>query len=111
MKTKTFLIAMSIILTLLVVEIVGCVHVVNKEYNEVLNNPPDTNWIEEDLEPIFMTTGVCVIDTDDEGKNIYYTVTANGFYYKVQYSIAKSPLFNFRWAYQRHIEINYKERL
>ena len=83
----------------------GCILSDRYSYNYRLNNPPDVNWVEEDLEPIFMTTGVCILDTDNEGNHIYYKASANGFYYKVHYAIAKDYHFNYCWKYQNHIQI------
>ena len=104
---KILLIVVPILLTILAIEIIGFSHIDRKKYYECLEYTPDTNWVEEDLEPIFMTTGVCVLDTNDEGEHIYYTIRANGFYYKVHYAVSKTWIANYRWKYQNHIQINY----
>ena len=38
-----------------------------KKYDETYSNPPDEFWIEEDLEMVFLTTELYVIDIDNLG--------------------------------------------
>ena len=96
-------------ITAFVVMIVSLSSLKEKNYKYCLENPPSISWIEEDLEPIFMTTGVCVLDEDNEGKDIYYKVNANNFYYTVRYSIAKDSVISFKWKYKNYIQINWIE--
>ena len=77
------------------------------EFDKTVSNPPDTNWVEEDLEPVFMTTGVCVLDENHEENHVYYKVSANDFYYKVHYAVSHTWLGCYRWKYINHIQINY----
>ena len=81
----------------------------NKEYELCIEYPPDTNWVEEDLEPIFMTTGVCCLDWKQEENHTYYDVSANGFYYRCHYAIHRSPFGLPHWKYINHIQINWLE--
>ena len=67
--------------------IIGLFHLDKARYNECFNNPPDTNYVEEDLEDVFMTTGVIVYDERQEETRIYYKIEANGLNYKVLYVI------------------------
>jgi len=85
--------------------IVGFIHLDKARYNECFNNPPDTNYVEEDLEDVFMTTGVIVYDERQEETRIYYKVEANGLNYKVLYVMKHPDIFYYRWGYERHIEI------
>lgn len=84
---------------------------INKEYENCLTYPLDTNWVEEDLEPIFMTTDVCCLDWWQEENHAYYDVSANGFYYRCHYAIGRVSLGYPHWKYQNHIQINYEEKL
>lgn len=77
----------------------------DKNYNKVFYNPPTINYIEEDLEPIFMTTYVVVYNFEDEGDAIFYDVKANDLSYRVLYVIKRNGLLDFKWAYERHIQI------
>lgn len=78
-----------------------------KAYNSCLDNPPDTNWVEEDLERVFMTTDVCCLDWDQEENHAFYDVSANGFYYRCHYVISRSLLSKPHWKYKNYIQINW----
>lgn len=84
---------------------VGLFHLDRAKYNECIDNPPDTSWVEEDLEDVFMTNGVIVYDEDNETDRIYYKVEANGLNYKVLYNIKHPNIGYYYWGYTRHIEI------
>lgn len=85
------------------------VNIENKEYDKCIENPPDPNWVEEDLEPIFMTTGVCCLGWEQQENHAYYDVSANGFYYRCHYTIHKAPLGLPHWKYINHIQIKWVE--
>lgn len=95
--------------------IAGCKHISNKEWRETASDFPDTNWIEEDLEPTFMTTGVCILDWEGEidyknyRANTYYLISANGWKYKVHYTIKQDSLFNFSWKMNNYIQVSNDE--
>lgn len=72
---------------------------------EITRPPPSINYIEEDLEEVFMTRDVTVYKVDDSKDVIYYSVTANGFNYKVEYKLRRSKFIYWEWRYIRHIEI------
>jgi len=77
----------------------------DENYKKVYYNPPTINYIEEDLEEVFMTTFVVVYNEDDEGDSICYDVKANGLFYRVLYVIKRNGLVDFKWGYKRHIQI------
>jgi hypothetical protein len=77
-----------------------------KEYEKTALNPPSINFVEEDLETVFMTTNVVVYDTNHEYNDFYCKVEANGFNYKVRYSVCCQYIMSFTWKYQNHIMIN-----
>lgn len=84
----------------------------NREYNKMYKSPPSVGYIEEDLEEVFMTRDVTVYEVDNSKDVIYYSVTANGFNYKVEYQLRRSKFIYWEWRYIRHIEIaiNVNER-
>ena len=78
-------------------------------YNEAINNPPDINRLEEDLEDVFMTKFVDVQEEYiDFGKEeLYCVVKANGLYFKVHYVLVNRDFFiNWEWKYDRYIQIS-----
>ena len=76
-----------------------------KSYNYYYNNPLDSNVIEETLEPKFKTNGVIVLNVKCEGDVTYYDISANGFYYRVEYRL-QNTLFKSYWCYQNYIQIS-----
>jgi len=77
-------------------------------YNDAISNPPSINWIEEDLEDIFMTKSVDVQKehVDFEKEEIYCVVKANGLYFKVHYVLINRDFVNWKWEYDRYIQIS-----
>ena len=75
------------------------------KYQKALDNPPDINYIEEDLEEVFMTTFVVVYEYEQQQDYLYVKVKANGLTYKVEYALQAEGY----WKYSRYIEI--KEEL
>ena len=76
-----------------------------REYNRMLKSCPSINFIEEDLEEVFMTKNVVVNNVDINKDEIYYTISANGFDYKVEYKLSRKKSIYWEWRYIRHIEI------
>jgi hypothetical protein len=77
-------------------------------YNEAIKNPPDFNWLEEDLEDVFMTKFVDVPQEhiDFEKRELYCVAKANGLYYKVHYVLVVRNFVNWEWKYDRYIQIS-----
>lgn len=76
-------------------------------YNEAINNPPDINWLEEDLEDVFMTKFVEVSEyIDYENEELYCVAKANGLYFKVHYVLVVRDFINWEWKYDRYIQIS-----
>ena len=84
----------------------------NREYNRMLKSCPSISFIEEDLEEVFMTRNVVVNGAEINQDTIYYTISANGFDYKVEYKLSRKKFIYWEWKYIRHIEIatTYNER-
>lgn len=76
----------------------------DREYNRMLKSCPSINFIEEDLEEVFMTRNVVVKNADINKDEIYYTISANGVDYKVEYKLRQKFIY-WEWRYIRHIEI------
>lgn len=81
------------------------INLTNREYNKMYKSPPSVGYIEEDLEEVFMTRDVTVYEVDNSKDVIYYSVTANGLIYKVEYKLSRSKFIYWEWRYIRHIEI------
>lgn len=81
-------------------------------YNEAISNPPDINWLEEDLEDVFMTKFVDVQQEhiDFEKKELYCVVKANGLYFRVHYVLVVRDFVNWKWKYDRYIPISEVEK-
>ena len=99
-KSQSIIFVIGVFLTVLVV--VGLILFFTfLRYEKALDNPPDINYIEEDLEGVFMTTGVVVYDYKQEENHLFVKVEANGLTYKVEY-VLKADGY---WEYSRYIEI------
>lgn len=77
----------------------------NREYNRMYKSPPSINYIEEDLEEVFMTKDVTVYKVNVNKDAIDYEVSANGFNYRVEYKLCRSKFIYWEWRYIRYIEI------
>ena len=112
-QEKRSLIKGFIIIVLIGILIIGTiittfVIVGKNRYNEAINNPPDFNWLEEDLEDVFMTKFVDVFQEriDYEKEEIYCVAKANGLYFKVHYVLEVRNFVNWEWKYDRYIQVS-----
>ena len=104
MKIKILLCVFAII-CIIVLSFLGIYFMYRHLYNKTANNPPNINEIEEELEDIFLTRDVCVLNIEETGNDyIICKVKANGFYYLVLYKIATKSNY-YCWEYVRHTEI------
>lgn len=77
-----------------------------KTYNDKLNNPPSRFFVEEDLEIVFLTTQVEVVEIDQDVEIVVYTVKANGYKYKVLYKLCSTNYIgHYTWQYVSHTQI------
>lgn len=95
----SFIVAITIAITII------CGIGIHKRNIETLNNPPSKNYIEEDLEEVFMTTFVVVLEQEQEYDIIYYNIEANGLYYRVEY-VCELNNCNRQWVYSKYVPIN-----
>lgn len=78
-------------------------------YNYCIDNIPSANWFEEDLEGPFLTTGVYVLDIDNEGDGLVvvqiYIEEPNGWgrYYRCLYRLKSFDSLNWHWELVRYI--------
>ena len=104
-KSLITIIAVGVLLTVGVTCMsVGFAIMNKKNYQYARNNPPETELIEKDLEPIFLTTDIVVYEENIMDNHAYYTVYANKLYYKVEYAIKKYNWFNYYWQYQKYVQ-------
>jgi hypothetical protein len=91
---------------ILIAMIFTLVKIWKKNYNGKLNNPPSKVFVEEDLEIVFLSTQVEVVEIDEEGEIVVYTVKANGYKYKVLYQLCSTNYIgHYTWRYVRHTQI------
>ncbi len=75
----------------------------NNKRNKLAENPPTINEVEERLEEVFYTTDVIVFEMyDNYETTAIYTVKANGFYYRVRFSI-HSAMLDYWWDYNDYV--------
>lgn len=81
-----------------------------KRYAETCANPPSEFWIEEDLEMVFLTTQLYVMDIDNQGDGLLIVKVKlydEGTYhtYRCLYKVKrKRPCGNFVWEFERYVE-------
>jgi hypothetical protein len=112
-KEERKVIKKAIIIVLIGILIIGtlvttAIIVDENRHNEAISNPPDINWLEEDLEDVFMTKSVEVQleHIDFEKEELYCVVKANGLYFKVHYVLVNRNFVNWEWKYDRYIQIS-----
>lgn len=77
-------------------------------YNDCINNFPSF-WIDEELEDVFLTNGVYVLDIDDDGEGFVIVEInvsePNGGdrYYRCLYKVKSHDSFNWHWELVRYI--------
>lgn len=106
-KKEIIIIVFIVMLLIIPLVTIGIISSINS-YNEAINNPPDFNWLEEDLEDVFMTKFVDVPQEhiDFEKKELYCVAKANGLYFKVHYVLVVRDFVNWEWKYDRYIQIS-----
>ena len=71
----------------------------NRKY--AIEHPLDSSVVEEQLESVFLTNGVIVLDAKHDEEVALYDVKANGFYYRVIYKLDCA-----KWKYHNYIQIS-----
>jgi hypothetical protein len=103
------------LLTILI--IVGIFFIVKidiKRYDETCCNTPGEFWIEEDLEMVFLTTQVNVIEIDDLGDGLLIVkvlVYDEESYctYRCLYKVKRKWIGVFVWEFERYVTTSYIE--
>lgn len=101
--------AFCIAVIALIITATGWVKKSISNYNYCIDNIPSANWFEEDLEGPFLTTGVYVLDIDDEGDGLVvvqiYIEEPNGWgrYYRCLYRLKSFDSLNWHWELVRYI--------
>lgn len=80
----------------------------NKRYDEACSNPPSKIWIEEDLEIVFLTTQVNVLEMDDQGNGLLIVkvrIYDEGAYriYRCLYKVERRYVADFFWKFERYV--------
>ncbi len=106
-RKELIIIVLIAIFLLIPLATTGIISSINS-YNEAINNPPDRNWLEEDLEDVFMTKFVDIPQEhiDVEKRELYCVAKANGLYFKVHYVLRVRDVVNWEWRYDRYIPIS-----
>ena len=79
-----------------------------KRRDEAYSNPPDKVWLEEDLEEIFLTTHVNVIEIVDNGRGsliVKARIYDDGAYriYHCLYEVKRYQLAYYTWELIRYV--------
>ena len=100
------IIAVVFVIILIAFMISIIVKICKNNYNDKLNNPPSRFFVEENLESVFLTTQVEVVDIEEDLEIVVYTVKANGYKYKVMYKLCSTNYIgHYTWRYVRHTQI------
>lgn len=107
-KTKVFLIIILLEIIALIGAIFWLVRFDNKEYKKICSTPPHSFWLEEDLEIIFLTTQVNVLDIDNHGDGnmiLKISVYHEGGYriYHCLYVVERIWIATFKWKFERYV--------
>jgi len=79
-----------------------------KKYDEACSNPPHEFWIEEDLEMVFLTTQVNVLEIDNNGDGLLIVKVRlydEGAYrtYRCLYKVKRRWIGDFAWEFERYV--------
>ena len=78
-----------------------------KRYGETCSNPPSEFWIEEDLEMVFLTTQVNVLEMDDYDGDLIVKIRLydEGAYrtYRCLYKVKRIWIGVFEWKFERYV--------
>lgn len=78
------------------------VKISNQKYEEALLKTPDINYVEEDLEIVFISTGVIVLSYEQQDEIIIYLVEVEDRQYLVLYQLKVKNEIMFKcycWEY------------
>ena len=79
-----------------------------KKYDETCSNPPNEFWIEEDLEMVFLTTELYVIDIDNQGDGLLFVKVKlyeeeEEYTYRCLYKVKRRWIGDFIWEMDRYV--------
>ena len=107
--SKNLFLIVILFLTILSVTVVCfIVQLDKKRYDKICSNPPSEFWIEEDLEMVFLTTQVNVLETDDLGDGLLIVkvrIYDEGAYriYRCLYKVERRYVADFFWKFERYV--------
>jgi len=106
-KHGAFIVVLVLSVSFLVIACFGCYHTNKRNYQHELNNPPTINYIEEDLEDVFMSRSVSVVEYEKQGQFVVVIIKANGLLFKGLYSIHSTGFpFTYCWVFDKYIVIS-----
>ena len=74
-----------------------------RKYDEACSNPPGEMWIEEDLEAVFLTTQLTVLEIDDSGDgSLVVTVCIYDEYYD-EYEEKAYHVYRCLYEVKKHV--------
>lgn len=112
MKRKTkniiFIIYILSMIVLSAISILLIVKLDNKRRDEAYSNPPDKAWLEEDLEEIFLTTQVNVLEIVENSTGsiiVKVRIYDDGAYriYHCLYEVKRHELSYYVWELIRYV--------
>ena len=107
LRRKNVIFIFSVI-ALVVICLFLIVRLDRKRYDEVCSNPPSKIWIEEDLEMVFLTTQVHVLEIDDQSDGVLIVkvrIYDEGAYriYHCLYEVKRYRLSYYTWEFVRYV--------
>lgn len=78
-----------------------------ERYDTACSNPPHRFWIEEDLEVVFLTTQVNILEIDNGGDGflvVKVRIYNEGAYrtYRCLYKVKRRWIADFVWKFERY---------
>lgn len=101
-----------IFIFLVIVLVVICLFLIvrldRKRYDEACSNPPSKVWIEEDLEIVFLTTQVNVLEIENHSDGVLIVkvrIYNEGAYriYRCLYEVKRYRLSYYTWEFVRYV--------
>ena len=96
-----------ILVVLAIASIIIIAYVDKETYGETCSSPPSEFWIQEDLEFIFLTTELSVLEMDDYDGDLIVKICIyeEGAYriYRCLYQVKRIWIGAFEWKFERYV--------
>lgn len=108
LKNVIFILLLIVLVAIFIFLIVMLVKLDIKRYDEACSNPPSEVWIEEDLEMVFLTTQVNVLEIENQSDGVLIVkvrIYDEGAYrtYRCLYEVKRYELAYYTWELVRYV--------